>query len=146
VPGAAGRYGYARPVLRRWGLRIGLSLVGILAGLLLCAALLSNFSITATALVEATLLFWVVHLAVQFLALKVLVRQPSIPLAGLLALASTVIALLIVRVVVEGLKIHGATTYLLATVIIWVTTAIADTVAGRMIREERRDKREERRA
>jgi len=31
-------------------------------------------------------------------------------------------------------------------VIIWITTAIADTIASRMIREERRDKREERRA
>jgi FlaA1/EpsC-like NDP-sugar epimerase len=132
-------------VLRRWGLRIGLSLVGILAGLLICAAVLSDFSISASALVAATLLFWVVHLAVQFMALKVLVRQPSIPLAGLLALASTVVALLIVSVVVEGLKIHSASTYVFATVIIWVTTAIADTVARRMIREDRLDHREERR-
>lgn len=132
-------------MLRRWGLRIGLSLVGILAGLLICAAVLSDFSISASALVAATLLFWVVHLAVQFMALKVLVRQPSIPLAGLLALASTVVALLIVSVVVEGLKIHSASTYVFATVIIWVTTAIADTVARRMIREDRLDHREERR-
>jgi len=133
-------------MLRRWGLRIGLSLVGILAGMLICAAALSDFSITAKALVAATLLFWFVHMAVQFMALKVLVRQPSIPLAGLLALASTVVSLLIVSVIIEGLKIHHASTYIWATVIIWITTAIADTIASRMIREERRDKREERRA
>lgn len=132
-------------MLRRWGLRIGLSLVGIVAGLLVCAAALSEFSITAAALVEATLLFWIVHLAVQFMALKILVRQPSIPLAGLLALASTVVALLIVTAIVEGLKIHGSSTYLLATVIIWITTAIADTTASRMIRAERRERRDDRR-
>ena len=113
--------------------------------MLICSAALSDFSITAKALVEATLLFWLVHLAVQFMALKVLVRQPSIPLAGLLALASTIVSLLIVSAIIEGLKIHHASTYVWATLIIWITTAIADTVAGRMIREDRRENREDRR-
>jgi len=65
------------------------------------AAVLSDLSISATALIEATVVFWLVHLAVQFLALRVLIRQPSVALAGLLAVASTTVALVIVTVVVR---------------------------------------------
>src|SRR5271169_1552564 len=114
-------------MLTRWGIRFGSSLVGIAAGLLLSAAIVSDFSISATALVEATLIFWLVHIVVQVMALRVLVRQPSIALAGLLALASTVIALVIVNAIVSGLTIHGATGYVAAALIIWITTAISDT-------------------
>jgi len=77
--------------------------------------------------------------------LKVLVHQPSIALAGLLAVASTIVALIIVNVIVSGLSIHGLNTYVFATLIIWVTTSISDIAARQMIRE-RRDERAGRRA
>jgi len=120
---------------------MGLSLLGVACGLLLSAAILEKFSISAGAFVVATVLFWLIHLVVQVLALKVLVRQPSVALAGLLALASTVVALAIVAAVVSGLHVHGASTYLFATVIIWVCTAIADTAASRIVRERREERR-----
>lgn len=126
-------------MLTRWGIRLGSSLVGIAAGLLLSAAVVSKFSITASALVAATLIFWLVHFVVQVMALRVLVRQPSIALAGLLALVSTVISLIVVNVIVSGLTIHGATTYVPATLIIWLTTATSDTIGARMIKTRRRD-------
>lgn len=125
----------------RFGIRLAFSLVGIAAGILLCGAVLTHFSVNATAIVETTLVFWFVHLATQFLALKVLVRQPSVALAGLLALASTIVALIIVNLIVSGLYISGAGTYLFATVIIWVTTSIADIAARQMIRERRAERR-----
>jgi hypothetical protein len=133
-------------VLVRWAIRIGMGLAGAAAGLLVSAAVLSDLSISATALIEATVVFWLVHLAVQFLALRVLIRQPSVALAGLLAVASTTVALVIVTVVVPGLRVHGASTYLFATLIIWLTTAVADFIGQRMIRERRLDRREERRS
>jgi hypothetical protein len=132
-------------MFRRWATRLGFSLVGIAVGLLLCTALLSSFSVSATGLVEATLLFWVVHIVVQFIAIKVLIRQPSVALAGLLALASTIVALLIVNVVVSGLHIGGPGTYIPATLIIWACTAVADFFASRRIRDDRADRRQERR-
>jgi hypothetical protein len=125
-------------MLRRWGIRLAASLVGIAVGLLLCTAVLERFSLSATALVEATLLFWVVHIVISFLAVRVLIRQPSVALAGLLALASTVVALAIVAVVIEGLSIHGVGTFVGATVIIWACTAAADMIARRTVREDRR--------
>ncbi len=132
-------------MLVRWAIRIGMGLAGAAVGLVVSAAVLSGLSVTATALVEATVVFWLVHLAVQFLALRVLIRQPSVALAGLLAIASTVVALVIVTIVVSGLHVHGADTYLFATLIIWLTTALADFVGQRMIRERRLNRREERR-
>ena len=127
-------------MLVRWGIRLGTSLIGIAVGLILSGAVLSKFSIDAAAVVQATLLFWVVHLVVQVLALKVLVREPSVALAGLLALASTIVALIIVSAVVSGLTIHRIQTYVLATVIIWITTSAGDLIGRRMIRARRKER------
>lgn len=129
-------------MLVRLGIRVGASLVGIVIGLLISTAALSGFSIGVDGFIEATLLFWVTQLGVQFVALRVLIRQPSIALAGLLALASTIVALVIVNFVVSGLKIHGASTYVFATLIIWMCTAFADSIGRRMIRERRRERRD----
>lgn len=132
-------------MLARLAIRLGTSLVGIAVGIIVSSAVLSRFSINATAIVEATLVFWFIHLATQFLALKVLVHQPSIALAGLLAIASTIVALIIVNVIVSGLSIHGLNTYVFATLIIWVMTSISDIAARQMIRA-RRDERGAQRA
>ncbi len=133
-------------MLRRWGIRLGVSLVAIAAGLLLSSAVLSDFSVNAGGLLEATLLFWGVHIVVSFLALRVLIRQPSVAMAGLLALASTIVALAIVALIVPGLNVHGAGTLVAATVIIWIATVIGDFVARSMIRDRRAERRAERRS
>ena len=127
-------------MLARLAIRLGTSLIGIAVGIIVSSAVLSRFSINATAVVEATLVFWFVHLATQFMALKVLVHQPSIALAGLLAIASTIVALIIVNAIESGLSIHGLNTYVFATLIIWVMTSISDIAARQMIRT-RRDER-----
>jgi putative membrane protein len=132
-------------MLVRWGIRLGTSLVGIVIGVVVSSAVLSKFSINATAVVQATLLFWIIHLVVQLLALRVLVHEPSIALAGLLALASTIVALIIVNAIVSGLTIHGFQTYVFATLIIWATTSISDIIGRHMIRARRQERREERR-
>ncbi len=128
-------------MLRRWGIRIGTSLVAIAAGLLICSAALSDFSINAGGLLEATLLFWIVHILVSFVALRVLIRQPSVAMAGLLALLSTIVALVIVALIVPGLHVHGAGSLIAATIIIWVATVIGDFVARSVIRDRREARR-----
>jgi putative membrane protein len=132
-------------MLRRWGIRFGTSLVAIAAGLLICSAVLSDFSLNTGGLIEATLLFWVVHIVVSFVALRVLIRQPSVAMAGLLALLSTIVALVIVAVVVPGLHVHGAGTFVVATIIIWIATAAGDVVARSLTRERRDARRDARR-
>jgi hypothetical protein len=127
-------------MLARLGIRAGTSLAGIAVGLLLSSAVLDKFSLNATAVIEATLVFWVVHLVVGVVALKVLVREPSLALAGLLALASTIVSLIIVNAIVDGLYISGLQTYVLATAIVWLATAISDTIGRRMIRARRAER------
>ena len=129
----------------RWGIRIAMGLIGVAAGVLVSSAVLADMSISTTAFVETTVIFWLIHIGVQFLALRVLIRQPSVALAGLLAVASTIVSLVIVVLIVPGLYIHGASTYLFATLIIWVTTAIADMIGTWKIRDRRMDLRQERR-
>ena len=129
-------------MLIRWGIRIASSLVGIAVGLVVSRLVLSGFRITPTGLVAATVVFWIVHLAMQFLALRMLIREPSIALAGLLAIASTVVSLIIVSLIVSGLSIRGISTYVFATLIIWATTAVADMVGRHMIRTRRLERRD----
>ena len=124
-------------MVARMGIRLLASLVGIAAGLILSVALLSDFSATSKAIVVATIVFWIVHLIVNFIALKMLIRNPSIAMAGLLALASTIVSLIIVNLIVSDLEIRGITTYVLATLIIWITTAAADMVRTSKIRDRR---------
>lgn len=125
-------------MLVRWGIRVGTSLAGVAVGIIVSSVVVSKFSVDATAVVEAVLIFWLVHLVVQLFALKVLVHEPSIAVAGLLALASTIVALIIVNAIVSGLTIHGFQTYVFATLIIWVATSISDTIGRRMIKARRR--------
>jgi hypothetical protein len=127
-------------MLARWGIRLVTSLVGIAIGIVISIALLSGFSANVTAVVFATLVFWVVHFFVLLIALRIFVREgnPSIALAGLLALASTIVSLIVVNLIVSDMTIKGLDTYFFAALIIWLTTAIGDVVGGRMIRERRR--------
>ena len=120
--------------MRRLGIELGSSLVGIAVGILLSRSLLSRFSITAAGVLEATLVFWVLYLVVSFVALHVLVREPSTAEAGLLALASTILSLIIVNAVVDRLTVDGIQTYVAAAVIIWLTTSVSDVIGRRMIR------------
>ena len=133
-------------MLVRWGIRLAASLVGIAVGIILSAALLTDFNATTPGVVYATALFWIVHLVINFIALRILIRQPSVSMAGILALASTIVALFIVNLVVDDISIHGFVTYLLATLIIWLSTVVGDIIGTSLIRARRRDRRDERRA
>src|SRR5712691_10903864 len=124
-------------MLARVGIRIVSSFAGILIGIVVSVALLTVFSASARAIVESTLLFWVVHVVLNFVALRILIRQPSVATAGLLALASTIVSLIIVDIFVSGLKIHGVSTFVIATVIIWIATALAGVIGRRKIRQRR---------
>jgi hypothetical protein len=80
-------------VLARLGIRVASSLAGIFVGIVLSVLFLDDFTATTKAIVVATFLFWIVHLVVNFIALRFLIRQPSVAMAGVLALASTIVSL-----------------------------------------------------
>jgi hypothetical protein len=128
-------------MLRRLGIRFAASLLGAAVGMLVSVAVLNDVSLDGTAVVEATLVFWLAHVVIQLVALRVLIRQPSVALAGLLALASTVLALVIANAVVSGFYIHGLQTYVFMALILWATTAASDMMGRRLVRDRRRDRR-----
>ena len=125
-------------MLARLGIRVVSSLVGILIGLVVSVVALSGFSATFSAILISTAVFWGVHVAVDFIVLRVLVRERSVVLAVLIALASTVVSLILVDIFVSGLKIHGVSTFLTAILVIWIATAVADMIGRRKIRAARR--------
>lgn len=127
-------------MLTRWGIRLGSSLAGIAAGLLLSSVLLANVSMGIFALVEATLIFFCVNFVVQIMALRVLVRQPSVALAGLLAMAATVVALFIVNLIVSDLHFGGVGSYVGAALLVWLGMAAGDAFGDRKLRERREAK------
>ena len=132
-------------MFRRWAIRIGMALAGIAVGVVLSSIFLVGFHVDATAIIVTILVFWIIHLIVSVIAIRVLVQQPSVALAGLLAIGSTVVSLIIVNLIVSGLHISGLSTYLFATLIIWGSIAISDVMARRMIRDQRQERREDRR-
>ena len=132
---------YRHDVLARFGIRILAALGGIFVGIVIAAAVLGGVDADATAIVEATIVFWVVHIVVTFFALRVFVRDPSVSLALLLALASTIVSLIVVSIVASDFSVDGVGDYVVAGIIIWICTAIADVIGGHLIRERRRDRR-----
>ena len=127
-------------MLARWGIRLGSSLAGIAVGLLLGSILLSSMTISVAALVEATVIFFGVNFVVQIMALRVLVRQPSVALAGLLAMAATVVALFIVNLIVSGLHFGGIGSYVGAALLVWLGMAAGDAFGDRKLRDRREAK------
>lgn len=126
-------------MLVRLATRVGTGLVGAVAGLVLSAALLSGVSLTATGLVQAAVVFWVIHILVTFVAIRALVREPTITRVVFLPMLVTIASLVICSVIVTGLSIHGVLSYVWSGLILWACMAAAHSVGRRRLREERRD-------
>jgi hypothetical protein len=124
--------------MRRLRMRVFSSLIGIFVGLIVSAAVLSRFSVTLTALVVATLVFWVVHIVAELLALRVFFRDPSFLMLLVVSLGATVVSLIVVELFVSGLSIHGAGTYVEAALIIWACTSVSLAAGRHRLRERRR--------
>jgi len=118
-------------------MRVFSSLIGIFVGLIVSAAALSHFSVTLTALVVATGVFWVVHIVADLLALKVFFRDPSFLMLLVVSLGATVVSLIVVELFVSGLSISGAVTYVEAALIIWACTSVSLPAGRHRLRERR---------
>ncbi len=57
------------------------------------------------------------------------------------SLVTTFLALVVTDLVSDGLDIEGASTWLLATVIVWAGTLLAGVILLRLFVKERRDNR-----
>ena len=100
-------------------------LVSAAVGLLVTAGLVDGFDVTPSGFLVAVVLFAVIQSILAPFIAKVTARNASAFLGGV-GLLSTFVALWITTLIGDSLTIEGgATTWLTATVIVWLATALA---------------------
>jgi putative membrane protein len=105
-------------------IRLVIMLLANAIGLIIAAAILPDMTISGAAFIIAVLIFT----AIEVLAEPLLgnIAQRSVPaLRGGVALIATFIGLVITAAVSSGLSITGVSTWLLATLIVWLAALIA---------------------
>lgn len=105
-------------------LRTVLALLGNALGLWIASLLLDDMSISGTSFVVAVVIFTVLTAVLQPLFTKI-AMQNAPALQGSSALVTTLAALVITDLVSDGLSISGLTTWVLATIIVWLATMLA---------------------
>lgn len=104
--------------------RIALEILANAVGLLVAAWLLDGFSMDTTGFVVAVLIFSVVKFVLDPLILKMSIQYVP-ALRGGIALATTLVSLIITSWITDGLQIEGLDTWILATLIVWLFGLIA---------------------
>lgn len=109
----------------RFLVRTAIFIVSAAVGLLVTAALVDGFDITASGFVTAVVIFAVIQSILSPFIAKVTARNAAALLGGV-GLLSTFVALWLTTLVGDALTIEGgAATWLTATVIVWLATALA---------------------
>lgn len=93
-------------------------------GLLLAAVLLDGMTISGGAFLLAVVFFTVVEVVVGPMIRQMAVKKANALLGGT-ALVVTLLGLLITSVVSDGLSIEGLSTWVMATVIVWLASLLA---------------------
>jgi hypothetical protein len=109
----------------RFLIRTAVFLVSAAVGLLVTAWLVDGFDVSAGGFLTAVVLFAVIQSVLAPFIAKVTARNASALLGGV-GLLSTFVALWLTTLLGDSLTIDGgATTWLAATVIVWLATALA---------------------
>ena len=102
----------------------GIKLLANALGLITAAVVLDDVTITGAAFVIAVLIFTGVEVLADPLLTKI--SLTSVPaLRGGVALVTTFLGLVITAAVSDGLSISGTTTWILATLIVWLAALAA---------------------
>jgi putative membrane protein len=121
-------------------IRIGVALLGAAVGFLVAAVVLDGMTLDGAAFFVALLIFVVLTAVLEPLIEKIGDEHASIISAGS-SLITTFLALLITELVSDGLTIDGLDTWLFATLIVWVCTALATWILVRMFVKNARENR-----
>ncbi|KRF00010.1 hypothetical protein ASG88_11420 [Nocardioides sp. Soil777] len=109
----------------RFLVRTAIFIVSAAVGLLVTAAVVDGFDVTASGFLTAVLIFAVIQSVLSPFIAKVTARNAAAFLGGV-GLLSTFVALWLTTLIGDALTIEGgATTWLAATVIVWLATALA---------------------
>ena len=109
----------------RFLVRTAIFLVSAAVGLLMTASLVDGFDVSAGGFLTAVVLFAVIQSVLAPFIAKVTARNASALLGGV-GLLSTFVALWLTTLLGDALTIDGgASTWIAATVIVWLATALA---------------------
>ncbi|QRY50569.1 phage holin family protein [Mycolicibacterium septicum] len=111
----------------RFLLRIAIFLGSSAIGLLVAAWLVPGVSVSAWGFITAVVIFAVAQAILSPFFLKMASRYASAFLGGI-GLVSTLIALILASVLTHGLTIRGIGSWIAATVVVWLVTAVATVV------------------
>jgi putative membrane protein len=101
-----------------------LRLLANAAGLLIAAAVLDGFTVTAAAFVWVVVLFTLIEVVLDPLVLKISIQYAPV-LRGGVALVTTLVGLIVVTIVSDGLQISGMTAWVVGTLIVWLGGVLA---------------------
>ena len=125
-------------------IKVGLTIAGNAIGLIVAAVLLDDVHLDGAAFILAVVIFTVAELILEPLIEK-MVTEHAERLRIFTSLVTTFLALLVTDLISDGLDIEGATTWLLATVIVWAGALLAGVILVRLFVKERRDNRRDNR-
>ena len=113
--------------------RMALAVVANGVALLIAAVLLDGFTIDKTSFVFAVIVFSVASLVLRPVVGWAILRGLR-PLAGVVALPTTFLILLVTDLLSDGIDIEGLGTWLSAVVIVWLGTVVYAFLALRLQR------------
>lgn len=104
-----------------------LTLLANTIGLIIASVILSGFEINGVAFVAAVLIFTITEVVAGPLITKMAMQNvPS--LLGGIALVTTLVGLIVTDIFSDGLTITGLNTWILATLIVWLCSLIANLI------------------
>jgi len=104
--------------------RTAVSVGAAAVGLIVAAAILERMAIDAVSFVAVVVIFAVVGGLLGPFVMKTAMRNAPAVMGGI-GLVTTFVALLITDLISDGLTIRGLTTWILATLIVWLATMLA---------------------
>ncbi|MGV0814499.1 phage holin family protein [Mycolicibacterium boenickei] len=111
----------------RFLLRMAIFLGSSAIGLLVAAWLVPGVSVSPWGFIAAVVIFTVAQAILSPFFLKMASRYASAFLGGI-GLVSTLAALILASVLTHGLSIRGVGSWIAATVVVWLVTAVATVV------------------
>ncbi|MDZ4268616.1 MAG: phage holin family protein [Mycobacterium sp.] len=122
----------------RFLLRVAVFLGSAAIGLLAAGWLVPGVSLSAWGFVTAVVIFTVAQAFLSPFFLKMASRYASAFLGGI-GLVSTFVALLLASLLSNGLSIRGIGSWIGATVVVWLVTAVATVVLPLLVLREKKN-------
>ncbi len=118
-------------------LRVAVFLASSAIGLLVAAWLIPGVSVTLSGFVVAVVVFSIAQAILSPFIFKMARRYASAFLGGI-GLLSTLVALILASVLTHGVSIRGLGSWVAATVVVWLVTAVATLVLPLLVIREKR--------